>query len=1048
MTPTVPNSTFSDLTNGMAIRTSTIGLVAVVVAAAFLLVVMSTHAEAGDITTVAGGGVGDGGIPTLAALTSPDGLAIDSHDNIYIADGAAHRIRKIDVQRNVITTLAGTGNPGFSGDEGPASAAELSWPFGLAFDDDDNLYVADSGNHRIRKIDLATGIITTVAGSGVQGFEGDDGLAVDATFNSPHGVDVDRHGNVYIADTFNNRIRKIDAVDGIVTTVAGSGIPGFEGDFGLAVNANLNQPKDVAVDDWGKVYIADSGNHVIRQIDHQIDRQGVILTLAGKRNAPVDPVTVANSGPARDAVLRNPRSLALDQERGNLYVADTGNHLVRRILLNNVIKDVQITTEAGASDGSAGYDGEETNAIVSSLNSPSAVAVNSLGEGYIADTGNRRVRAIVSASQWRPKILVTVAGNGEASFSGEDALATSATLHFPSDVVLGPNGNMYFSDTDNHRVRRVDLSTGLINTVAGNGVAGNRGVGRPGTNTRLHSPEGLAFDSDGRLYIADTGNDRVLRLNVRSGVLRAIIDPASNSTSTVAFFNSPTALAVDSADNLYIAETGNHRIRMVDLGTGEISIVAGDGSADFTGDGGRATRAKLNKPEGVAVDGDGNIVIADTGNRRIRRVEIDTEIISTIAGDGRREYAGDGGPATDAGLDVPRRVAVDADGNVLISDTLDHRIRAIKSDGTIVTVAGDGRRGYVGDHGPATSASLYRPLGMAFDADGNLYFVDSHNNRIRVIAAPVVEQPTPTPVPPTDTPTPVPTHTPTPIPTHTPTPEPTPTPVSLPDLVADDVQYEFGQRPTCRVSPDDPETAPIIYRVVVRNHGSADSGRFVVDANNVAGVTVERLAVGATAVVEITGIRSGDNTVTVDAVSQVEESNEVNNTTQFKLVIPPQEPIPVCTPTPTPTHTPVPPTATPTPTNTPVPPTATPTPAHTPTPIPAPPTSTPTPVPTHTPTPVPPTATPTPPPTAVPTNTSTPAPTSTATPVPPTATPTATPIVVIITATPTPGVEVVADTDDGGTNPGFVVAIIAVVLLVIGVIAGLYVAYRRRTFGE
>ena len=214
-------------------------------------------------------------------------------------------------------------------------------------------------------------------------------------------------------------------------------------------------------------------------------------------------------------------------------------------------------------------------------------------------------------------------------------------------------------------MRRVDLSTGLISTVAGNGVPGNRGVGGPGTDARLHSPEGLAFDSAGRLYIADTENDRVLRLNVRSGITHAIMEigsPASNSTSTVAVFDSPTGLTIDSADNLYIAETGNHRIRMVDLDAGEISIVAGDGSAEFAGDGGQATRAKLNKPEGVAIDSDGNIVIADTGNRRIRRVEIETGIISTIAGDGSRGYAGDGGPATEAGLVVPRRVAVDADG--------------------------------------------------------------------------------------------------------------------------------------------------------------------------------------------------------------------------------------------------------------------------------------------------------------------------------------------------------------------------------------------------
>ena len=1041
MTPTVPNSTFLDLTNSMAIRTSTIGLVAVAVVAAFLLIAMPTHAQTGDITTVAGGGVGDGGRPTLAALTSPDGVAIDSHGDVYIADGAAHRIRKIDIQGNIITTLAGTGNPGFSGDGGPASAAALNSPFGLAFDDDDNLYIADSGNHRIRKIDIATGIITTVAGSGSPTFEGDDGSALDAAFHAPHGVDVDRHGNIYIADTLNNRIRKVDEFDGIVTTVAGTGIAGYVGDQGRAVDAELNQPKDVAVDDLGKVYIADTGNHIIRQID----RQGIIFTLAGRRDVPVNPVTVATSGAAQNAVLRNPLSLTLDQEQRNLYVADTGNHLVRRILLNNVIEDTLITTEAGAVDGSAGYDGEDRTAIVSSLDSPSAVAVNSLGEVYIADTGNKRVRAIVSAAERGPKILVTKAGNGEASFSGEDAPAINATLHFPSDVALDPNGNIYFSDTGNHRVRRVDLSTGLISTVVGDGVAGNRGVGGRVPDARLHSPEGLAFDSEGSLYIADTGNDRVLRLNARTGVIRAITEmgsPTPNSTSTVATFNSPTALAIDSEDNLYIAETGNHSIRTIDLNTGGIATVAGDGSADFTGDGGQATRAQLNKPEGVAVDPDGNIVIADTGNRRIRRVEIDTGIISTIAGDGSRGYAGDGGPATEASLVVPRRVAVDADGNVFISDALDHRIRAIKSDGTMATIAGNGIIDFAGDGGPAASASLNRPLGMAPDADGNLYFVDNHNNRIRVIAAPVVEEPTPTPVP-THTPTPVPTAT--PVPTHTPTPEPTSTPVSLPDLVPEDVQYEFGQRPTCRVSPDDPETAPMIYRVVVRNHGNADSGPFVVDANNVAGVTVQRLAAGATAVVEITGIRSGDNIVTVDAASEIVESNEVNNTTQFKLVIPPQEPIPVCTPTPTPTPTPVPPTATPTPLPT---STSTPLPTHTPTPTPVPPTSTPTPAPTVTPTPVPPTATPTNTATAVPTSTPTTAPTSTATSVPPTATPTATSIVIIVTATPTPGVEVATDTDDGGNNPGLIVAIIAVVLLVIGIIAGLYVAYRRRTFGE
>ncbi|MCY4529573.1 MAG: hypothetical protein OXD46_11165, partial [Chloroflexi bacterium] len=398
----------------MATRTSTIALVVASVAAAFLFVAIPANAQFGHIETIAGGGVGDGGRPTLAPLNSPDGVAIDSFGNIYIADGAEHRIRKIDIENNVISTFAGTGLPGFSGDGGPASAAALSSPFGLAFDDDDNLYIADSANNRIRKVDLATEIITTVAGSGSPGFEGDAGSALDAAFHSPHGVDVDHRGNIYIADTLNNRIRKVDSFDGIVRTIAGTGTAGSSGDLGRAVNATLNQPEDVAVDDLGKVYIADTGNHLIRLVDIQ----GVIITLAGMRNASVDPSSVAISGRAQNAVLRTPISLTLDESQRNLYVADSGNNLVRRILLNNVIEDTLITTEAGSVNGTAGYDGEDRNAIVSSLDTPSGVAINSSGEIYIADAGNQRVRAVVSAGERRPKVLVTVAGNGEASFSG------------------------------------------------------------------------------------------------------------------------------------------------------------------------------------------------------------------------------------------------------------------------------------------------------------------------------------------------------------------------------------------------------------------------------------------------------------------------------------------------------------------------------------------------------------------------------------------------------------------------------------------------------
>ena len=1019
------------------IRTSTAGLIAAAVFAALILLVMPTHAQTGDISTVAGGGVGDGSTPTLAVLASPAGVVVDSGGNIYVADSAAHRIRKIDNERNTISTIAGNGAPGYSGDGGPAFAATIHSPFGMAIDINDNLYFADSQNHRIRKINLATGHITTVAGSGSSGFDGDGGPALYATFSSPRGVDVDRYGNIYIADTFNNRIRKVDAFNGIVTTIAGIGISGSGGDLGLAREADLYQPEDVAVDDLGRVYIADTGNHLIRMVD----TEGIIDTLAGMRGAAVDPITVAAASRARSAVLRTPRSITLDNHQRNLYVADTGNNLVRRIVLNNLIDEALVLTEVGSFDGSPGYDGENKAPLLSSLDSPSGVDVNSDGEIFISDTDNNRVRALVFPGERRISILVTVAGNGERSFSGEQAPAENATLHFPSDVAIDSDGNIYFSDTANHRVRRIDRETGLIRTVAGSGAAGSLGEGGQGTDARLNSPEGLAFDSNGDLYIADTANNRVLKLDIVSGVISRIAGDGHDSfkgeniNAREASLNRPKALAIDEDDNLYLADSRNNRIRVIDLDTNQISTLAGNNQTGFGGDGGAARGARLANPEGVAVDPNGNIIIADTGNRRIRRVEAGNGTISTIAGNGSVIYAGDGGPATEASMSAPRRVAAEPNGNVFISDALDHRIRAIKSDGTMTTVAGNGIITFTGDGGPALSASLNRPLGMAVDAEGNLYFADNQNDRIRVIAAPVIEEPTPTPSP-TDTPTQVPTPTPTPEPT--PTATPTPTPHSLPDLAHAGVQYVIGQSPVCRSSRAEPEFPPITFSVVVRNDGSASSGPFVVEINGASRAAVAELGALDSAVLQVTGITSGENTIVLDAASQVEESDESNNSTTFLVVLPTLPAIPVCTPTPTP----VPPTATPTNTPTPVP-------TSTPTPVP---TFTPTPVP-PTPVPVPPTATPAPPtstptPTPVPTKTPTPVPTNTPTPVPPTATPTVTPIIIIVTATPTAVVAVPLEPEDAGPNIGLIIGIAFVGILTVAILVGLYIVYRRRTFGH
>jgi trimeric autotransporter adhesin len=274
-----------------------------------------------------------------------------------------------------------------------------------------------------------------------------------------------------------------------------------------------------------------------------------------------------------------------------------------------------------------------------------------------------------------------VAGDGTTGYKGDGGLATSAGLYYPQGVAVDASGNIYIADTVNRRIRLVTKSTGIITTVAGDGTIEYKGDGGLATSAGLYFPYGVAVDASG---------------------------------------------------NIYIADYYNHRIRLVTKSTGIITTVAGDGIAGYTGDGGLATSAGLNYPQGVAVDASGNIYIVDTSNSRIRLVTKSTGIITTVAGDGTIVYKGDGGLATSAGLYSPFGVAVDASGNIYIADTVNSRIRLVtKSTGIITTVAGDGTVGYKGDGGLATSAGLSTPYGVAVDASGNIYIVDS--SRVRLV---------------------------------------------------------------------------------------------------------------------------------------------------------------------------------------------------------------------------------------------------------------------------------------------------------------------------
>lgn len=337
-----------------------------------------------------------------------------------------------------IYTYAGDGTQGFSGDNGLALNAELWWPAGEGMDSAGNLYFADIVNSRIRKVDASTGIITTVAGNGEIGFGGDGGPALGASFSSPQGVALDKAGNIYVADELNNRVRRIDASTGIITTIAGTGTPGSSRNGGPAVAAELYAPSGVAIDSAGDVYISNLQNNLIQKVNATT---GTISTVAGTGGSRYN----GDGIPATSATVWSPYGVGLDTA-GNLYIMDGGNYRVRRV---------------------------------------------------DATTG----------------MITTVAGNGANGFSGDGGPATGASISSPAgDIVFDSAGNLYFEDTENNRVRRVDAVTGTITTFAGDGEATYGGDGGPANLAQIQSPSGLVFDSGGNLYIGDTFNQRIRRV--------------------------------------------------------------------------------------------------------------------------------------------------------------------------------------------------------------------------------------------------------------------------------------------------------------------------------------------------------------------------------------------------------------------------------------------------------------------------------------------------------------------------------------------------------
>src|ERR1022692_1618918 len=623
------------------------------------------------------------------------------------------------VPGGIIRTVAGT-DWTFTIPGAQALNAPLGEAYGMALDSSGNLYVADYQNSVVVKI-APNGTATTVAGNGIAGFSGEGGAAVNASLNQPASVAVDRSGNLYISDTFNNRIRRVSAADGTITTIAGPGF-GYGGDGGPAVNALLELPLSLVVDASGNLFFYDFGSARIRKIASN----GQISTVAGNGRT-----GYSGEGAATSVATEVLNQMALDSA-GNLYFGDQEHH-VRKLTLAG-------QTVLVAGNGQAGFSGDNGPAVNAALEDPDGLAIDSSGNIYIADFNNGRIRVVNPSG-----MIVTYAGIGSSNIidSGDNGPALKAGMN-PIALAVGSSGLVYLADYSTTVIRRIDTA-GAITTIAGNSEYRSAPDGTPAINAFFDYPEGLAFDRSGNLIVADFDAARIRKVTP-SGSFSTIAGVEApgccgdGGPATAALLDGPNSVAVDAQNNIYFTDSNNHRVRRI--GTdGKITTVAGAGrfstGGSFDGDGQPAALAHLDTPSGLAFDTNGNLYIADTGNNVVRRVAPPTDgtgTISTFAGTPLKPgFSGDGTPATKAPLNQPYGLAIDAAGNVYIADAGNNSVRMVSPGGVISTFAGNQKAGFSGDGGPANRAFLNDPVGLTLDPAGNLYILENSGNRIRQV---------------------------------------------------------------------------------------------------------------------------------------------------------------------------------------------------------------------------------------------------------------------------------------------------------------------------
>jgi hypothetical protein len=563
------------------------------------------------IQTIAGTGQtgysGDGGLAVNATFLNPNMTATDSAGNIFVADSSNNMIRKI-TGFSTISRYAGSTTAGSTGDGGAALSARLAAPYGVAVDSANLLYITDTSNCVVRTVDPALGTIQRFAGNYTRGFSGDGGLATAAQLSYPKGISADSARNVYVADTGNSRVRRIAQSSGIISTIAGNGAEGYSGDNGPACSASLSSPTGVATDFAGNFYIADTNNNCVRFVNVS---NGYINTVAGR---PPRGGYLGNNTFATAALLSTPTDVGYDQSSGFLYIADEGN---RRIRLLNTGTGIIYDYVGNGSPYSLGDQIPASNAIFGSI---TGVVADLQDNVYVADGGANIIRKIDAASG----IITSAVGTGGGGFTG-DGPALSASVSTPRTMVADSNNNILFCDTDNHRIRKYITASGTVETIAGTGVAGYAGDTDYASTAQLNFPKALALDTSGNIFVGDSSNYRIRRIDAATGIITTYagtgvpgtILAGGPATSTPISFI--TALTTDYTNTLYMTDYDTNGLWQISSGDATFRPLSGISTPSYLGDAGPLSNAQFNRPMGVITDVPGNFIIADSGNYRLRR---------------------------------------------------------------------------------------------------------------------------------------------------------------------------------------------------------------------------------------------------------------------------------------------------------------------------------------------------------------------------------------------------------------------------------------------